>query len=92
MRTVPKWPKSLGRLEAVIGRELLLRQLQDQLLQHLLAHLVGDSIEHETYGVGSVRLITGSGNKSVAHVSFEEHGEKKLLIRLAPIIKITDKD
>ena len=53
---------------------------------------VGDSIEHETYGVGSVRLITGSGNKSVAHVSFEEHGEKKLLIRLAPIIKITDKD
>jgi DNA helicase-2/ATP-dependent DNA helicase PcrA len=48
----------------------------------------GDRIRHDTYGDGVVERVTGVGSKRVAHAAFERVGEKKLLIKLAPIQKL----
>lgn len=47
----------------------------------------GDTIDHEDYGEGRVLRVTGTGTKQIAHVTFESVGERKLLIKLAPITK-----
>jgi len=48
----------------------------------------GDRIRHDDYGDGRVTSITGEGSKRVAHAVFESVGERKLLIKLAPIEKL----
>lgn len=53
-----------------------------------LSLIAGDRIEHDDYGVGRVDRVTGAGTKSVAHVIFDSVGEKKLLVKLAPIKKL----
>ena len=47
-----------------------------------------DRIEHDEYGEGRVDTITGVGSKRIAHVTFESVGQRKLLIKLAPISKL----
>ncbi|MGJ0202910.1 UvrD-helicase domain-containing protein [Leucobacter sp. gxy201] len=47
----------------------------------------GDRITHDDYGGGRVSAITGTGSKRVAHVVFDSVGERKLLVKLAPIAK-----
>lgn len=53
-----------------------------------LVLVAGDRIQHEEYGEGRVLRVTGEGSKRVAHAVFESVGERKLLIKLAPIEKI----
>lgn len=48
----------------------------------------GDRITHDDYGQGLITGITGAGSKRVAHVVFESVGERKLLVKLAPITKL----
>ncbi|NYD66809.1 ATP-dependent helicase [Agromyces atrinae] len=48
----------------------------------------GDRIRHADFGEGRVTQVTGEGTKKVAHVSFDSAGQKKLLIKIAPIEKI----
>lgn len=48
----------------------------------------GDRIRHEDYGEGRVTGITGAGTKRVAHAVFDSVGERKLLVKLAPIEKL----
>jgi len=51
-------------------------------------HLVlvqGDRIAHTDFGEGSVLAVTGEGAKRIAHVKFDVAGNKKLLIKVAPI-------
>ena len=48
----------------------------------------GDRIRHEDFGEGRVDQITGEGAKRVAHVRFDRAGQKKLLIKIAPIEKL----
>lgn len=50
--------------------------------------VAGDRIQHEEYGEGRVVSVTGEGSKRVAHTVFEGVGERKLLIKLAPITKL----
>jgi len=50
----------------------------------------GDRIRHDDYGDGRVTGVTGAGSKRVAHAVFDSVGERKLLIKLAPIEKIED--
>lgn len=50
----------------------------------------GDRIAHDDYGEGRVDRVTGQGSKRVAHVIFEQVGERKLLIKLAPIKRLPD--
>lgn len=47
----------------------------------------GDRISHEDYGEGRVTGVTGVGSKRIAHAVFESVGERKLLVKLAPITK-----
>lgn len=48
----------------------------------------GDRIQHEEYGEGRVTSVTGAGTKRIAHVVFDTVGERKLLVKLAPITKV----
>jgi DNA helicase-2/ATP-dependent DNA helicase PcrA len=48
----------------------------------------GDRIRHVDFGEGRVTQVTGEGTKRVAHVNFEASGQKKLLIKIAPIEKL----
>ncbi|AXA97191.1 UvrD-helicase domain-containing protein [Microbacterium sp. PM5] len=48
----------------------------------------GDRIRHEDFGEGRVDQVTGEGAKRVAHVRFDRAGQKKLLIKIAPIEKL----
>jgi DNA helicase-2/ATP-dependent DNA helicase PcrA len=48
----------------------------------------GDRIRHDDYGDGRVTGVTGEGAKRVAHVVFDGVGERKLLIKLSPIVKV----
>lgn len=53
-----------------------------------LALAPGDRIKHDDYGEGRVTSVTGEGTKRVAHAVFDAVGERKLLVKLAPIVKI----
>ncbi|MBK0420732.1 UvrD-helicase domain-containing protein [Leucobacter sp. CSA2] len=48
----------------------------------------GDRITHDEYGEGRVTGVTGVGSKRIAHVVFDSVGERKLLVKLAPIAKV----
>lgn len=50
---------------------------------------MGDRIRHDDYGEGRVNAITGAGSKRIAHVTFDSVGDRKLLVKLAPIEKIS---
>jgi DNA helicase-2/ATP-dependent DNA helicase PcrA len=48
----------------------------------------GDRVTHDAFGLGTVIRIEGAGDKAVAHVDFREGGEKRLLLRYAPVAKL----
>lgn len=48
----------------------------------------GDRVTHDTFGMGTVVQVEGSGDKSLAHVDFREQGVKRLLLRYAPVTKL----
>jgi DNA helicase-2/ATP-dependent DNA helicase PcrA len=48
----------------------------------------GDKVTHDTFGLGTVVLVEGSGDKTVAHVDFRAEGTKRLLLRYAPVEKL----
>jgi DNA helicase-2/ATP-dependent DNA helicase PcrA len=48
----------------------------------------GDRVTHDTFGLGTVVQMEGSGEKSLAHVDFGEDGVKRLLLRYAPVEKL----
>ncbi|WP_431792275.1 ATP-dependent helicase [Microbacterium paraoxydans] len=48
----------------------------------------GDRIRHDDFGEGRVDAVTGEGAKRIAHVRFDTAGQKKLLIKVAPIEKL----
>ncbi|MEJ1089272.1 UvrD-helicase domain-containing protein [Microbacterium sp. Mu-80] len=48
----------------------------------------GDRIRHDDFGEGRVEAVTGEGAKRIAHVRFDTAGQKKLLIKIAPIAKL----
>ena len=48
----------------------------------------GDRIEHDDFGQGRVRSVSGDGAKRIAEVDFDHSGRKRLLIKIAPITKL----
>uniref|UniRef100_UPI00333E9990 ATP-dependent helicase n=1 Tax=Microbacterium sp. TaxID=51671 RepID=UPI00333E9990 len=48
----------------------------------------GDRIRHDDFGEGRIEAVTGEGAKRIAHVRFDSAGQKKLLIKIAPITKL----
>jgi len=53
----------------------------------ILLLAAGDRVNHTTFGAGTVISTEGSGPKTVAKVVFETVGEKRLLLRYAPLSK-----
>ena len=62
---------------------------KDKEVKNMLANLkVGDRIKHATLGAGTVTGIEGEGPRTVARIRFGL-GEKRLLVRMAPMEKIS---
>ncbi len=49
----------------------------------------GDRVLHDTYGLGTVVATAGAGEKSQASVDFGSEGVRKLLLRYAPLEKLS---
>ena len=49
---------------------------------------IGERVSHDTFGVGTVVSIAGEGDKAEATIKFGQYGEKRLLLRYAPVEKL----
>ncbi|MBW3084709.1 ATP-dependent DNA helicase UvrD1 [Austwickia sp. TVS 96-490-7B] len=49
---------------------------------------VGDRVSHDSFGLGKVVRMEGSGDKTIAHVDFGGDQVKRLLLRYAPLEKL----
>ena len=49
---------------------------------------VGDRVSHDTFGVGKVTAVSGEGEKAQAVIDFGSLGEKRLLLRYAPVERL----
>ncbi|MGW9827471.1 ATP-dependent DNA helicase UvrD/PcrA [Brevibacterium pityocampae] len=49
----------------------------------------GDKVSHDSFGLGTVVEVAGAGDKTVATVDFGSEGTKRLLMRYAPVEKIS---
>jgi DNA helicase-2/ATP-dependent DNA helicase PcrA len=49
---------------------------------------VGERVSHDTFGLGTVVAVAGEGDKSEATIDFGDYGEKRLLLRYAPVEKL----
>lgn len=49
---------------------------------------IGDRVSHDTFGLGVVIAVSGEGEKSEATINFGTFGEKRLLLRYAPVDKL----
>ena len=54
--------------------------------KEVIALTVGDKVNHTSFGNGTVLSLEGAGDKTVAKVKFDI-GEKRLLLRYAPLTK-----
>ena len=50
---------------------------------------VGDTVEHDHFGLGRVQLLAGAGPNARATVLFEHHGSKQLLLQYARLSVVT---
>ncbi|PSK92975.1 ATP-dependent DNA helicase PcrA [Murinocardiopsis flavida] len=50
---------------------------------------VGDKVNHDAFGLGTVQLVDGAGDKTKARIDFgADIGEKDFLVKFAPIEKL----
>jgi len=49
---------------------------------------VGDRVSHDTFGLGKVVAVNGEGDRAEATIDFGSGGEKRLLLRYAPVEKL----
>ena len=49
---------------------------------------VGDRVSHDTFGLGTVVKISGEADRAEATINFGQLGEKRLLLRYAPVEKL----
>jgi DNA helicase-2/ATP-dependent DNA helicase PcrA len=47
----------------------------------------GDRVRHDTWGMGTVREVIGSGDKAQAVINFDKEGKKTVLLVWAPLEK-----
>ena len=47
-----------------------------------------DKVTHPKFGLGTVTEVVGDGDQAIAHVDFGDEGVKRLLLRLAPLVKL----
>jgi DNA helicase-2/ATP-dependent DNA helicase PcrA len=49
---------------------------------------VGDRVLHDKFGMGTVTAVVGQNEKAEATIDFKSAGEKRLLLRYAPVEKL----
>ncbi len=49
---------------------------------------IGDRVLHQTFGMGTVIALTGAEDKAEATINFGTYGDRRLLLRYAPVEKI----
>ncbi len=49
---------------------------------------IGERVSHDTFGLGTVVSVAGEGDKAEATIKFGHYGEKRLLLRYAPVEKL----
>lgn len=49
---------------------------------------VGERVSHDTFGLGTVVAVNGEGDRAEATIDFGSAGEKRLLLRYAPVEKL----
>jgi len=49
---------------------------------------VGERVSHDTFGLGTVVAVAGEADKAEATINFGQFGEKRLLLRYAPVEKL----
>ena len=49
---------------------------------------VGERVSHDTFGLGIVISLAGEADKAEATIKFGQYGEKRLLLRYAPVEKL----
>ena len=49
---------------------------------------IGERVSHDTFGLGTVVAVSGAGDKAEATINFGQFGEKRLLLRYAPVEKL----
>jgi DNA helicase II / ATP-dependent DNA helicase PcrA len=49
---------------------------------------IGDRVSHDTFGLGTVIAVSGEEEKAEATINFGSYGEKRLLLRYAPVDKL----
>ena len=49
---------------------------------------IGDRVLHQTFGIGRILTLTGEGERAEATVDFGSYGERRLLLRYAPVEKV----
>ena len=50
--------------------------------------IVGERVSHDTFGLGVVVAVAGEADKAEATIKFGQYGEKRLLLRYAPVEKL----
>jgi len=50
--------------------------------------VAGDRVTHDSFGLGTVARVEGTGDNTMAHVDFGDSGVKRLLLRFAPLEKL----
>jgi len=49
---------------------------------------IGERVSHDTFGLGTVKALSGEGDRAEATIDFGSYGEKRLLLRYAPVEKL----
>ena len=54
-------------------------------ISSVMALEIGQRVSHDTFGLGTVVATTGVGDKAEATINFGAYGDKRLLLRYAPV-------
>ena len=54
----------------------------------MVALAVGDRVTHDSFGLGTVVAVKGSGDDAEATIDFGDEKPKRLLLRYAPVEKL----
>ena len=49
---------------------------------------IGERVSHDTFGLGTVVAVNGAGDRAEVTIDFGSFGEKRLLLRYAPVEKL----
>ncbi|MFH5880142.1 DNA helicase PcrA [Arthrobacter sp. NA-172] len=78
-------PSATAGFDADVPAAVVRNRVQPQ--KEVVAVVVGDKVNHTSFGNGTVIGVEGAGDKTVAKVKFDV-GEKRLLLRYAPLTKL----